>query len=300
MTDTTPADTVLRAVYQHAQAALDDDRGDQHQALEDVRDMAQAALSRQGGDVSPTEAASLGAWLRALPDGTVLLGGPHTRAWQARTGYSHADDADRWFPSLQMAGGDEPFDIADCDDLAALAEWAPFTVLWRPDSGRPHSAHWVGPGPRVTTLCPAGMLPPDVFAAREADVTCPACAQLLAAAPPVAVHAFPPVDNRSSTRPYRSGSDPQPRCGAHSDRMAVFAADVTCPNCLTVMREQDAAAALAVPSCGACAVPFDPADTRFDGHARHGETSWCRSCIDRCHEGDADHRCPICRDGGPR
>ncbi|MFD1659985.1 hypothetical protein ACFSL4_17730 [Streptomyces caeni] len=49
------------------------------------------------------------------------------------------------------------------------------------------------------------------------------------------------------------------------------------------------------PSCGKCRKPFDPADTRFDGRARHGETPWCRRCVDSCHEStDAFHACPIC------
>ena len=48
-------------------------------------------------------------------------------------------------------------------------------------------------------------------------------------------------------------------------------------------------------TCGKCRRPFDPADTRFDGHAEDRSTpGYCRSCVDRCHEGDSDHRCPIC------
>ncbi|MEU8688810.1 hypothetical protein [Streptomyces sp. NPDC048665] len=47
--------------------------------------------------------------------------------------------------------------------------------------------------------------------------------------------------------------------------------------------------------CGRCRTPFDPTDTAFDGRARHGETPWCRWCVDRCHEStDAFHACPIC------
>jgi hypothetical protein len=46
--------------------------------------------------------------------------------------------------------------------------------------------------------------------------------------------------------------------------------------------------------CGRCHKPFDPADARFDGHARHGDTPWCRQCIDNCHEGSAEHTCGIC------
>lgn len=47
-------------------------------------------------------------------------------------------------------------------------------------------------------------------------------------------HAYPPLDQR----PNRT--DPQPRCGAASGRMALFAADVTCPACLTLMARQNA------------------------------------------------------------
>jgi hypothetical protein len=48
-------------------------------------------------------------------------------------------------------------------------------------------------------------------------------------------------------------------------------------------------------TCGKCSQPFDPADTRFDGHAEDRSTpGYCRSCVDRCHDGDSDHRCPIC------
>ncbi|WP_333768157.1 hypothetical protein [Streptomyces sp. IBSBF 2435] len=59
--------------------------------------------------------------------------------------------------------------------------------------------------------------------------------------------------------------------------------------------------ALAVATADACAVcrkPFDEADTRFDGHARHRDTPFCRACTDRCHDNEiADHRCPICAGG---
>ncbi|MFI0894872.1 hypothetical protein [Streptomyces sp. NPDC020983] len=51
-------------------------------------------------------------------------------------------------------------------------------------------------------------------------------------------------------------------------------------------------------ACAACRRPFDPADTRFDGHARHRDTPYCRACVDRCHDNEiADHRCPICARG---
>lgn len=46
--------------------------------------------------------------------------------------------------------------------------------------------------------------------------------------------------------------------------------------------------------CGRCRKPFDPTDTRFDGRARYGETPWCRSCVDNCHESQVEHACPVC------
>jgi hypothetical protein len=51
-------------------------------------------------------------------------------------------------------------------------------------------------------------------------------------------------------------------------------------------------------ACGYCRRPFDPTDTRWDGRARHGDTPWCRACVDRCHDTEiADHRCPVCARG---
>ncbi|NGO43770.1 hypothetical protein [Streptomyces ureilyticus] len=48
-------------------------------------------------------------------------------------------------------------------------------------------------------------------------------------------------------------------------------------------------------SCSKCRTVFDPADTRHDGHDRHGDGPFCRRCIDRCHEStDAFHACVIC------
>ncbi|MFJ5802714.1 hypothetical protein [Streptomyces decoyicus] len=54
-----------------------------------------------------------------------------------------------------------------------------------------------------------------------------------------------------------------------------------------------------VETCGRCRRPFDPADTRFDGRARHRTTPFCGGCVDRCHEStDPFHRCPVCTEGG--
>jgi hypothetical protein len=51
----------------------------------------------------------------------------------------------------------------------------------------------------------------------------------------------------------------------------------------------------ATEACGKCKTPFDPDDARFDGHARHRDTPWCRRCVDFCHDTEiADHRCVIC------
>jgi len=48
-------------------------------------------------------------------------------------------------------------------------------------------------------------------------------------------------------------------------------------------------------ACGKCKTPFDPSDTRFDGHARYYLTPFCKRCVDACHDNEiADHRCVIC------
>jgi hypothetical protein len=46
--------------------------------------------------------------------------------------------------------------------------------------------------------------------------------------------------------------------------------------------------------CGRCHRSFDPTDVRFNGRARHKDTGWCRSCVDNCAEGSAEHTCRIC------
>ncbi|MET8475396.1 hypothetical protein ABZY90_19730 [Streptomyces sp. NPDC006422] len=47
--------------------------------------------------------------------------------------------------------------------------------------------------------------------------------------------------------------------------------------------------------CAKCKAPFDPTDTRFDGHAQERDTPYCRRCVDCCHDTEiADHRCVIC------
>lgn len=62
-----------------------------------------------------------------------------------------------------------------------------------------------------------------------------------------------------------------------------------------LVAEQAEAEKKAKNRCRRCRTPFDPTDTRFDGRARHGETPFCRWCVDRCHEStDAFHACPIC------
>jgi NTP pyrophosphatase (non-canonical NTP hydrolase) len=49
--------------------------------------------------------------------------------------------------------------------------------------------------------------------------------------------------------------------------------------------------------CGRCLRPFDPTDTAWNGGARHQDSAWCRSCVDRCHEStDFAHECAVCRE----
>lgn len=51
-------------------------------------------------------------------------------------------------------------------------------------------------------------------------------------------------------------------------------------------------------ACAKCRTPFDPADARFDGHAQHAATPYCRACVDHCRDTEiADHRCVICGGG---
>jgi hypothetical protein len=47
-------------------------------------------------------------------------------------------------------------------------------------------------------------------------------------------------------------------------------------------------------TCGRCHRPFNASDTRFDGHARHKDTPFCRSCTDNCADGGTEHACVIC------
>lgn len=56
----------------------------------------------------------------------------------------------------------------------------------------------------------------------------------------------------------------------------------------------------AQPCCGRCSTPFDPADKSWTGHAQYHQTSYCRECIDNCHEAGADHRCVICVPPAPK
>lgn len=57
------------------------------------------------------------------------------------------------------------------------------------------------------------------------------------------------------------------------------------------------AASRTQPVCGRCRMPFDPADTRFDGRAEERSMpGYCRGCVGRCHDSeDAFHVCVICR-----
>lgn len=107
--------------------------------------------------------------------------------------------------------------------------------------------------------------------------------------------------------------------GAYDKRMAEWVAgwDVETIQTITSWIERAHAAGRAMPreeiaepdtrtaplegvACGRCAVPFDPADTAFDGRARYKNTLFCRGCVDQCHEADAFHRCIICTAGGAR
>lgn len=48
--------------------------------------------------------------------------------------------------------------------------------------------------------------------------------------------------------------------------------------------------------CLKCLSPFNPADTRHNGNARHADTPYCRYCVDLCRLSQAVlHLCEICR-----
>jgi hypothetical protein len=73
------------------------------------------------------------------------------------------------------------------------------------------------------------------------------------------------------------------------ERAAVLRQDLVGPPA------EEQPAVVASEACGKCKRPFDPADTAFDGQARHYLTPYCRGCVDRCHDNEsADHRCVIC------
>ncbi|MEU3255839.1 hypothetical protein [Streptomyces sp. NPDC006997] len=59
-------------------------------------------------------------------------------------------------------------------------------------------------------------------------------------------------------------------------------------------QEETEAAEQAKNQCGRCHKPFDPTDTRHDGHDRYASTPWCRRCIDNCRDGGTEHVCVIC------
>lgn len=68
-------------------------------------------------------------------------------------------------------------------------------------------------------------------------------------------------------------------------------------------QEETEATERAKDKCQHCGTQFDPNDTAFDGRARHGDTRYCRSCVDNCHDGGTEHVCVICdpqRYGGAR
>jgi len=57
---------------------------------------------------------------------------------------------------------------------------------------------------------------------------------------------------------------------------------------------EQAAAERETTHCRRCRKPFE-ADSDWDGRARYKSTPWCRSCVDTCHDGSAEHVCVICK-----
>lgn len=82
-------------------------------------------------EVSPTESAELGVWLRALPHRTILTD-RDGNACQIDTGEEHIHRApNRHFRALCLGG--HPYEISEGhEEIEALAKWSgPFTVLKR-------------------------------------------------------------------------------------------------------------------------------------------------------------------------
>lgn len=78
---------------------------------------------------SPTDPAELGAWLRALPFGTILRS-DSGNAWQVHAGIESGAGDEREFPALISPLAPEVFEISEGHaGLDTLAYLAPFTVL---------------------------------------------------------------------------------------------------------------------------------------------------------------------------
>lgn len=82
------------------------------------------------GTVELTEPVDVVAWLRALPVGTVLLDSS-CEAWQS--GYMESHYAS--VVAFHCVGDDYAFRIDSAVDMATMAAFRPFRVLWTPGGG---------------------------------------------------------------------------------------------------------------------------------------------------------------------
>lgn len=111
------------AYAERTRAELADKCADYRAQLDDARS------KHAAGATSPTTAVRLGAWLRALPDRTILRS-EAGNAWQLDHGIESGAGAPRKFRALVPALGEMPFEITDGHpDLEPLVEIGPFTIL---------------------------------------------------------------------------------------------------------------------------------------------------------------------------
>lgn len=83
--------------------------------------------------VELTEPTDVVAWLRALPVGTVLLDSS-TDAWKLAS-FPTAQGAAP-FVAFECTNDDYRYRLDDAVDMATMAAWRPFRVLWTPGGGQ--------------------------------------------------------------------------------------------------------------------------------------------------------------------
>jgi hypothetical protein len=92
-----------------------------------------APLDAEPDPVEPvelTDPVDVVAWLRALPFGAVLRDGAGD-AWQLNEFEGEPDSVLAWL----CVGDDHRFWLSSATDMATMAAWRPFTVLYLPPGG---------------------------------------------------------------------------------------------------------------------------------------------------------------------